>query len=217
MEEESREHKDDRPFRFEVRWVYHEGFDANIKNIWGASKDRNRGQWCKVVEECGLHLKKWNKEVYQGSQNRMGWLLRRLKKFRKMSPSPSVIEEYRKVEQELRDLRHQQETAAWQRCRPFVLRNGDKNTAYFHTKASIRKRRNRLKSLEDSNGVKQRSQKGMKSVVLHYFSSLFTMSRPEISLDQVDFIDHKITDAMETILSRPYSCEDIEAALAETL
>lgn len=155
--------------------------------------------------------------MYLESQNRMGWLFKCLKNVRKIAQTSSVIEEYRRVEQEIRVLRQQHEKTAWQRCCPFALRDGDKNTAYFHTKASIRKRRNRLKSLEDSNGVKQRSQKGMKSVVLHYFSSLFTMSRPEISLDQVDFIDHKITDAMETILSRPYSCEDIEAALAETL
>lgn len=41
------------------------------------------------------------------------------------------------------------------------------------------------------------------------------MSRPEITIDQLGFIEHKITDAMEDILTRPYTCEDIEAALAE--
>lgn len=42
---------------------------------------------------------------------------------------PSVIEEYRSVEHEIRVLQKHQETAAWQRCRPFVLRDGDKKTA----------------------------------------------------------------------------------------
>lgn len=106
------------------------------------------------MEECGSHLKKWNKEVYSASYNRMAWLIKRLKVVRKMNPTPSVIEELCTVERDLRRLRQQQETAAWQRCRPFILRDGDKNTAYFHAKASNRRRRNRIKSLEDSKGVK---------------------------------------------------------------
>lgn len=74
------------------------------------------------------------------------------KKTRKMPPSPAVMDEYRRVEQDIRTLR-QQETAAWQRCRPFVLKDGDKNTAYFHSKVSNR-RRNKLTYLEDKNGIR---------------------------------------------------------------
>lgn len=112
-------------------------------------------------------------------------------------------------------MRKHQEIAAWQRCHPFVLRDGDKNTSYFHTKASNRRKRNRLKGLEDVHGFKQKSQEGMKSIVLNYFSDLFATSRPKISIDQVDFIKEKSSEDMVAMLSRPYSCEEVEAALAE--
>lgn len=156
--------EDTRIFRFEARWVHHNDFDVNMRNFWRSAKQKHMGQWNKVVEECGIQLKKWNKDVYLTSQNRLGWLLHRLKQVRKMTPLPSVIEEYRNVEKEIRNLR-QQETAAWQWCRPFVLRDGNKNTAYFHSKVSNRRRRNRLKWLEDRNGVKHKSPDGMKTVV----------------------------------------------------
>lgn len=117
------------------------------------------------MNECASHLKTWNKEIYMGTQNRMGWLLSRLKKVRQMAPTPTVLEEYRNIEQELRQLRQHQEPAAWQRCRPFVLKDGDRNTAYFHAKVSNRRRRNKLKFLEDDNGFKHKDQEGMKTMI----------------------------------------------------
>lgn len=168
-----------------------------------------------MVEECGEQLKKWNKEVYKVSQNRLGWLMRRLKQVRKMDLLSSVIKEYRRVEQEIRSLRQQQETAAWQWCRPLVLRDGDKNTAYFHSKVSNRRRRNRLKWIEDRNGVKHKCPERMKTIVLDYFTELFGSSRSKISLEDVGFIENRITDDMVTHLIRTYTRDEIEAALSE--
>ncbi|CAO2825064.1 unnamed protein product [Amaranthus hypochondriacus] len=207
---------DNRIFRFEARWLQDDGFDAQIRNFWDTFKaNRFRQDCCRVVEDCGASLKQWNKDVFLASQNRLGWLMCRLKVVRKMKPTPSVLEEYRRVEKELRELRHQQETVAWQRCRPFVLRNGDRNMAYFHAKASTCRRQNKIEALEDRNGVKHKSREGLKSVVLDYFTNLFLSSRPEITIDQLDCINTRVTQDMETSMARPYSRFEIEAALNE--
>lgn len=132
-----------------------------------------------------------------------------------MTQTPSVIEEYRRVQSELRSLRQQQETAAWQRCLPFVLRNGDRNTAYFHAKASMRRKRNCIKVLEDSNGVKHKSREGLIKVVLDYFSNLFSTSRPEITTEDLGFITKRVSDDVVSSMARPYSRLEIEAALDE--
>lgn len=118
-------------FRLEARWTHHDTFDAEIEKYWGESKHRHGHSWVSVIEECGKRLKKWDKEVYRKNQNRLGWLLRRLKKVRKMAPTPAVIEEVRKVEQEMRQLRSQQETAAWQRCDPLSFAMGIKTRLFF--------------------------------------------------------------------------------------
>lgn len=52
-----------------------------------------------------------------------------------------IMEEIRQVEEELQVLRRSQETAAWQRCRPFVIRDDDCKTTYLHNKASERKKK----------------------------------------------------------------------------
>lgn len=150
-----------------------------------------------------------------GSQNRLIWLLKRLKVVRKMSLTPVVIEQYRAIEHEIRCLRQQHETVAWQRCRPFVLKDGDKNTTYFHSKVSMRRRRNKLKGLVDSYGVKQTSIEGMQRVVWEYFSKLFDTSRPEITTDEVNFIKKRVTDDMAAKMIRPYNRAEIEEVLSE--
>lgn len=142
-------------FRFEAQWLQHDFFQEFLRGLWESSKDQVGLSWCKRVDFCGSQLKIWHKDVYSGSQNRLGWLLKRLKVVRKMPPSPAVIEEYRSVEHEIRGLRRQQETGVWQRCRPFVLKDGDKNSAYFHSKVAMRRRRNKLKGLVGSYGIKE--------------------------------------------------------------
>lgn len=83
----------------------------------------------------------------------MWCLKKRLVRVRKMVQTKAVMEELRQVEAEIRKIRYDFETSSWQWCRPFVLRNGDKNTAYFHSKMEARKKRNRIKGLKDINGV----------------------------------------------------------------
>lgn len=112
-------------------------------------------------------------------------------------------------------MRQQEETGAWQRCRPFVLREGDRNTTYFHAKAALRRKRNRIKMLEDSEGFKHRSREGLHKVVTDYFAQLFSTSRPEITIDMVDFIHQRLSEDMIAHLSRPYIREEVEVALAD--
>lgn len=64
MEDERQNFREaNRPFRFEARWVHHDDFERNMRNVWGASKNKFRNQWSKMVEECGSKLKQWHKDV----------------------------------------------------------------------------------------------------------------------------------------------------------
>ncbi|CAO2820437.1 unnamed protein product [Amaranthus hypochondriacus] len=92
-----------------------------------------------------------------------------MEKLRTSTQTRITLEESREVERELRDLRKSEETAAWQQCRPFVLRDGDKNTTFFHAKAANRLKRNNIKMLKDKGGTPQTSFEGLKNVVTEYY------------------------------------------------
>lgn len=117
-----------------------------------------------------------------------------------MTQTFATIEEERRVEFEIRDIRRKIETAAWQQSRPFVLRDDDKNTYYFHYRASHRQKQNKIESLVDSDGVTRVDQEDILRIVLSYFKDLFQSPRPPISVDQIVGIYRRVTNDMKSFL-----------------
>lgn len=61
-----------------------------------------------------------------------------------------------------------------QRAKQFWLKEGDKNTRFFHKFASQRKRRNLIERIKDSSGQWCETVEGVQIVIEDYFSNLFT-------------------------------------------
>lgn len=71
------------------------------------------------------------------------------------------------------------EEQKWQqRSKTHWLKSGDKNSKFFHTKASQRFRRNRILGIEDPNGVWCVGEEKVTGVFENYYSRLFTSSNP---------------------------------------
>lgn len=167
------------------------------------------------VKHCGKLLMKWDEDTFKRTQWRIAWLKRCMGKLRQMGQTRVIIEESREVERELRELRRIEETAAWQRSRPFVLRDGDKNTTFFHAKASSRLKRNNLNMLHDKDGNPQTTLDAMKKVVTTFYRDLFSSSRDPISPSQLDMIDTRLDASMVAEFTKPYVMEEISLALKE--
>lgn len=59
-----------------------------------------------------------------------------------------------------------------------TLRNGDKNTNFYHFFANQRRKNNIINQLKDSSGRLATSQSDFSDIFLHYFFKLFTSSNP---------------------------------------
>ena len=105
-----------------------------------------------------------------------------------MTQSVAIIKEESRLQSEIRDIRRKIETEAWQCFCPFVLRDGDKNTSYFHYRVSHRRKRNKIESLIDSEGVVRVEQEEIMRVVFTYYLDLCKRFRPPISVDQIEGI-----------------------------
>ncbi|XP_024177965.2 uncharacterized protein LOC112183883 [Rosa chinensis] len=109
-----------------------------------------------------------------------------------------------------------EEDVYWkQRSKVTWLADGDRNTKFFHRKASNRRAKNRLTGLFDYNGVWHDTSQGMEDVVLHYFSSMFK-SNDINSIHMrnvVGLLQPKVTADMNFDLCAPYSALEIRAAL----
>lgn len=45
--------EDLRPFRFEARWLHHNGFDENLRAVWNSARESHGIDWCRMVEAVG--------------------------------------------------------------------------------------------------------------------------------------------------------------------
>jgi hypothetical protein len=127
--------------------------------------------------------------------------------------SPEVLGDERVTEQQLCELFEREEIMARQRSRVAWLREGDRNTAFFHARASARKKTNRIDILVREDGSKCEDQQGIKGMVHSFYEDLFT-SDPFLSMDEVlEAIPVKVDDSMNESLCEQYSNEEIKEAL----
>lgn len=204
---------DAKPFRFEAKWLHVKDFRAVVDSAWSSADRSTLGSWTDKIKSCGRILDKWGKNTFKHMHSRLRWLLKRLKYLRGLTQSAAFIKEERRAEEEIRSIRKKIETEAWQHCRPFILRDGDKNTSYFHYRASHRHKRNKIESLLDVNGRVCVSPEDLTKVVLSYYTDLFSSSRPPLYDGSFANIDRRLTNDMQAMLVRKFEKEEVIAAL----
>lgn len=97
------------------------------------------------------------------------------------------------------------------------LKDGDRNTKYFHHKASQRKARNWIRGLYDKDGVWREDMQEVEDVTVDFYKNLFDSCNP--SSDNIrkvlDHVPHCITEDDNAALMAPFSKEEIFSALQQ--
>lgn len=101
---------------------------------------------------------------------------------------------------ELDELHRLKESYWHARARANELRDGDKNTKYFHHKASQRKKRNTIHGLLDTNGVWKSENADIGAVVEEYFTGLFMSSNPSDFEAALEGVRAVVTADMNDVL-----------------
>jgi hypothetical protein len=123
------------------------------------------------------------------------------------------LTETHEVERKLCELFEREEIIARQRSRVDWLKEGDRNTAFFHARASARHHANTIKALVREDGTRCEQLLAIKGMVEDFYGDLFT-SEPCTATDVVlDSIHYKVTDDMNAELCKPYTDEEIRDAL----
>lgn len=84
----------------------------------------------------------------------------------------------KELERDIERMKIHEEIHWKQRARANWLNHGDRNTSFFHTFASERRRKNHIKGLMSELGEWKSDAHGMSDIVLRYFQLLFTSSNP---------------------------------------
>lgn len=203
-------------FRFESYWLQNVDCDGIVQSSWDiCSPGSPMHQVTQKIIATRLSLNKWQKETFGHRGREMEMIRRRLQVLLGQFPSGENQQESFELSNRLEWLLAA-DSAYWkQRSKITWLADGDRNTKFFHRKASNRKAKNRLIGLYDDNGVCQSSDQGMEDVVLRYFSGMFQAADMDVNHmnSVVELIQPKVTSTMNVDLCANYTEVEIRTTL----
>ncbi|KAK5770841.1 hypothetical protein PVK06_046997 [Gossypium arboreum] len=130
-----------------------------------------------------------------------------------LTSSDDVLEEMVNAKLQM-NMEVDREEIYWeQRERANWLKNGDRNTAFFHKFASQRKWLNHISCLEDSDGRIVEGDVGVGRIAHDYFVNLLSTQGVIDEEDILLGVEKCITDSMNADLDRPFTKEEIFGAL----
>lgn len=122
-----------------------------------------------------------------------------------------IGDEIKMVERQIHNILADEEIF-WKQCsRANQLKEWDKNTKFFHHKASSRKKKNRLWGIEDEIKRLIENVEEVEHEFGTYFTNLFTTSKP--SQDQIAIallrITSRVLNDMNEQLDKPFSAKEV--------
>ena len=94
-----------------------------------------------------------------------------------------------------------------------LVKEGDRNTWYFHCKANQRNKHNYIWGFEDDNGLWTEDESHMGGLVEDYFTNIFTSSNPFGFDDVLNGMLPTVALEMNAGLLRPYTAEEVHKTL----
>ena len=161
---------------------------------------------------CQENLKVWNRTTFGHVRSALKRKLEELKETEGdcYRTNPGCIQMLRK---EIGSLQSREECMWKQRARNTWLKEGDRNTAYFHCRANQRNKRNLILGLEDDNGVWIEDKADLGGVVEGYFKNIFSTSNPS-GMDRIlNGIPYPVNVEMEVGVGGEFQACEVKLAL----
>jgi hypothetical protein len=114
---------------------------------------------------------------------------------------------------QLNELLYREEMLWLQRSKIDWLKEGDRNTKFFHSKAVWRAKKNKISKLRDSEGTVHSSTNVLEQMSTDYFKEIFSAD-PSLDHSKVTrLIQSKVTPEMNENLCREFTDEEIANAI----
>lgn len=195
-------------FYFDKRIVGREGAEEAVDRGWNNNHHNEDTSLLDRIACCRQELSKWKKAHNMNSKVQILELRERLEcEITKLSPDLELLKQMKRdLAQAYRD-----EELFWrQRCREQWLKEGDRNTRYFHNCVKGRKVRNRVLMLMDNNGVEHFSEGAKGHIDVEYFRDLFMSTNPCDLEALFEGFAGRVTPEMNQELTKPASEEEIK-------
>jgi hypothetical protein len=118
-------------------------------------------------------LGKWGTETVESVRKEIRELKRDLEQLWNVPSRVGPSHRELKIKERLVELYHREEMMWRQRSRVEWLSNGDKNSKFFHQRASMRRRKNLIKALERQDGSMSEDRSEIQEMASNFYKNLY--------------------------------------------
>ncbi|KAK3183242.1 hypothetical protein Dsin_030528 [Dipteronia sinensis] len=183
-------HNNLKPFRFKAMWLKHDKFGDLVKHVW----ELDRSSLLNNIQLLSNNLKGIQKSLGERFSNGLVRL------------EATLSEEYNKI--------IEYEVVFWlQKSRNIWLKEGDRNTKFFHLTTMVRRRHNKLEGLKSEDDIWKSDKSSTKDIVISYFQKLFST---QTTLENYNSLPHMFPCLEEDVqlnLTREVSEDEVRFGL----
>lgn len=201
-----------KPFKYENMWRRHEHYQEVVQKAW-VNGSTNLEDVMSSLNLMRSRLVGWSREEFGSVKKELKAMRLKLEVLRLGSLRTGPTRAEKDPMKRISELLAREEAMARQRSRIQWLKEGDRNTAFFHAKAKDRARSNLITSLKREDGSFCSNQSELEAMAASFFKNLFK-AQDLIAPDLVtNFVPCKVTASMNEHLCAPFSDSEIEQAL----
>jgi hypothetical protein len=150
-------------------------------------------------------LSVWGRDTFGSVRRELKQLRQQLAELRAAPARVGPSHQELKVVERLVELQHREEIMWRQRSRVQWLAEGDRNTRFFHMRASRRKKKNRISRLKRSDGSYTEDQQEMGLLTRDFYTTLYR-SEGVVGMQEVlDAVPVSVTAAMNERLLEDFA------------
>eukprot|EP00253_Pinus_taeda_P015705 PITA_15705 len=209
-----------KPFRFEAFWLRKEGLMEKLEEWWRMSEQRGKNNMHTFqlkLKEMKNKIKKWNKEESGNITEDKKRLEQRMADLQQMDIMEGIEEERTQEEgrvlNQLEERRKQEEILWKQKSRVQWLREGERNTKFFHKEMVQHRQRNRIFSIKNQEGQRVIQHEEIEKVMVNHFKDILRepqTNRADAIAKISTEIPNVVTRDQNLALMRKITMEEVE-------
>ncbi|KAL0290434.1 UNVERIFIED_CONTAM: hypothetical protein Sangu_2573900 [Sesamum angustifolium] len=207
-----------RPFRFQASWTSSADCEQVIREGWNAWAGNGQVSLAERQRGCAARLQAWyNSKGSHSFKQQIRLREKDLESIRLQPISAASKLEESKIRADIEQLLSKEEVYWKQRGKAHWLQEGDRNTSYFHNRASFRRRTNDITRIKNGDGQWLELEEEIRDHIETYFGEIFRSRNPsEEELEKgTEAISGRLSKQLWQELSQPYTAEEISKALSQ--
>lgn len=194
-------------FRFENMWVKESECRSIVQTCWN---EEGTTDLMEKMLRCCAKLEEWGGGLIRDLKIKLARYKSDMKRLRNRRDAAG-LGQYAEARWRYLRLLEKKEIFWRQRAKQFWLREGDKNTLFFHKYATARKEHNKIKKLKDENGNWKETAEEIQGLITGYFENMFGTTNVEETLSS-RIVFKQLGEAQKLRLVSPITDVEVKEA-----